>query len=57
MSTAKDIYDHAQSLMKIAQRCRDDTASEQVRRIARELLEIAYQQDGVIDWQPAAARR
>jgi hypothetical protein len=54
VTSAYSVYGHAKQLLKIAQRCDDDDAADEVTRIAHALLEIAYQEDEVvaIDGEP-----
>ena len=39
---AEDIYQHAQSLLRVAHECSDQAAAAQIRRIANALLEMAH---------------
>jgi hypothetical protein len=47
-ASAYCVYARAQELLKVAQRCADDAAAEEVARIAHALLEIAYREDEVV---------
>jgi hypothetical protein len=46
--SAQCVYLRAQQLLKVAHRCEDDDAADEVQRIAHALLEIAYQEDDVV---------
>lgn len=55
MKLAQTIYDHGQDLLALSWECRDQEAAGRMRRIAHDLLDLAYAQDEVVEAPPRAA--